>query len=797
MKMKILAVLACIALTVMIVTNVPLAAAVKGPVMNSIQFRIFESETSLFTALQLPDSEGGVDVMAWPMIKDQYDSVINNKAFTVAPLFESGDFELMWNTNFTSLSHPGQARNPFNYTDFRQAMASLVDKDGVIAGPHLQGFATRVDTQIPRPLMDAWINPNVCFPNYPWEFQATPTRALTILYNGGWYSHTVYPTIDSLVSAYTSGALATAGGTANGVIYPGVDPNGQLYGSDTYSNPQAGQPIPKLVGWVRSNDARKDIGDMFCAMLTKMGITFEENYAASLSVLRPHVMIDYTYDFATLGYGMSSPPNWWYSECTPVGIYPNGPNPYLIDDGNMTLWATAAFGAPNQTNFYDCLMKVQDILIRQAYICSVYSPATYCCYKTGMVGMINVLGYAWQGYGQSQNYWQINCKKNNTVLYTGSPENTPESNIIYVGLYNPPDMINPIFASTVFDSQIIDTIYSWPFGGNPYNNILPGSANTGVPTGGDLPWMLYDWKLETVTDPADPNFGNSNCTYWFRHDITWQDGVPFTVDDFNFTIYTDAVYGDSWYVTGMQLCTDDNMKPYFQKWDDWTCSVQMETPSWLNLYTPTAEILPKHLYENIAPANITEAIMGICTTGLHGVWPGAAALASEFKSNSYGFTFANLQSSDGGKYSWIGTNMFTYRPGSTTAALVTSPGGGITVDAYPNWYMKLSSGTISYKYTWNTNHAHPMGGYYKIGLSDLVMLANAYGFVGTPPSAVSIGGATRSWNSGCDLAAPAGVVGLSDLVTLALHYGWVWGNYTAPGETPVQYPAAEIANGGP
>ncbi len=775
MNMKILVVAACIILAVMIVAPIQVFA-VKGPVMNTMQFRIFDSETSLFTALQLPDSAGGIDVMAWPMTKDQYDSVSTNLGFTVAPLFESGDFELMWNTNLTSLAHPGVGhRNAFNYTDFRQAMASLVDKDGVIAGPHLQGFATRVDTQIPRPLMDAWINPAVCYPNYPWEYQAIPVRALTILWNGGWYNHAYFGTLENLIGNYTDGLLV--GGNPNtGVIYPSLDPNGQLYGLDTYVNPDAGDPIDILIGWVRSNDARKDIGDMFVAELTKMGIRYVENYAATLSILRPHVMIDYDYDFATLGYGMGSPPNWWYSECTPAGIYPNGPNPYLIDNANMTYWATAAFTAPNVTSFYDALMQVQDILIQEAYISSVYSPATYCCYKSGMVGMINVLGYAWQGYGGTQNLWQINAKKNNTVVYTGPPENTPESNIIYVGVYNPPDMINPIFASTVFDSQIIDTMFTWPLQSNPYNTQLPGGPNVGSPLGGDLPWMVYDWKIETVTDPLNPLFGDSNITYWFRDGITWHDGVPFTVDDFNFTIYTNALYGDSWYNTGMMFCVDATGAPYFQKWSDTVCSVQISTPSWLNVYTPFAEIIPKHLYENVVPTNITAAKLGLSTTGLHGVWPGGAALESEFRSNIYGFTYTNLQSVDGGQYSWIGTGMWKYRVGSSSAALVTSAGGGITVDAYPNWWWTLASGEISWKYTWNNLAGpHPMSGYYKVGLTDLVMLANAYTFRGTPPGVVPINAPTRSWNPAADLAAPAGVVGLSDLVTLAINYGRVWG----------------------
>jgi hypothetical protein len=61
-----------------------------------------------------------------------------------------------------------------------------------------------------------------------------------------------------------------------------------------------------------------------------------------------------------------------------------------------------------------------------------------------------------------------------------------------------------------------------------------------------------------------------------------------------------------------------------------------------------------------------------------------------------------------------------------------------------------------------------------IGLSDLVLLANAYGTSGIPPVPFQLGG-LHVWEPGCDLAPPASVVGLSDLVTLALNYGKHWG----------------------
>jgi hypothetical protein len=216
----------------------------------------------------------------------------------------------------------------------------------------------------------------------------------------------------------------------------------------------------------------------------------------------------------------------------------------------------------------------------------------------------------------------------------------------------------------------------------------------------------------------------------------------------------------------------------------------------MSLYTPLCNIVPEHLYKYIVPSNLTDAEMGISTDGLHGVWPGQAATEENFlpiPSRAPGYAayinYRNVTAVP--DYTLIGTGPWKYRPGSTDATMVTSPGGQIILNAYSGFWqnMRIVPGETAFQYTWlNADpDAQPSGGYYKIGLADLVMLANAYGTTGTPPSAVPISGG--HWNPGADLAAPSGNVGLTDLVTLALHYGWYWGNYSynAP------YPPAEQA----
>jgi len=310
--------------------------------------------------------------------------------------------------------------------------------------------------------------------------------------------------------------------------------------------------------------------------------------------------------------------------------------------------------------------------------------------------------------------------------------------------------------------------------------------------------MTYAWKTQTMTDPVNPLSGLTwtNCTYWFRNDITWQDGTPFTVDDINYTLWIDSVYSTSYGAGGLRLATNQgaDFAPEFVKIDNNTCSIYVNSTSFLSLYYPLYAVEPYHLLKYIN-FNVTAAENGATTGGLNGVWPGQGAAPGELLPGAP-FTYTALTTDPGSTL--VGTGPFAYRAGSSSAAGLTSAGGGVTLDGYNGFFMRVAPGAIALKATWLSNlpSAQPAGVYFKVGLSDLVLLANAYGTHGSPPSVVSLAnspGTPHAWNPAADLAAPAGVIGLSDLVTLATHYGWYYGNYSynAP------YPPAEVANGGP
>jgi hypothetical protein len=346
---------------------------------------------------------------------------------------------------------------------------------------------------------------------------------------------------------------------------------------------------------------------------------------------------------------------------------------------------------------------------------------------------------------------------------------------------------------------VSDEIFTWPIAGSPYT-IAAGGPITGNFAGGDLPWMAYSWRIQTMSDPVNPGSGLTwtNCTYWFRNNIIWQDGAPFTVDDINYTLWIDSVYSTAYGAGGMRLGTNQNdganFAPEFVRINDYTCSIYVNSTSFLSLYYPLYAVEPYHVLKYIN-FNVTAAENGATTGGLNGVWPGQGAASSELLDGAP-FTYTELTTDPGSTL--VGTGPFSYREGSATPGIMTTPGGGITLDAFNEFFLTTAPGAISLKATWTSNlpSAQPAGVYYKVGLPDLVLLANAYGTHGYPPSVVSLAaspGTSHAWNPAADLAAPAGVIGLSDLVTLATHYGWYYGNYSynAP------YPPAEVTNGGP
>jgi ABC-type transport system substrate-binding protein len=560
------------------------------------------------------------------------------------------------------------------------------------------------------------------------------------LWTNDWYSHATYPTLTDLLTAYEG--VYNGWLPAGSVVYPS-------------GHPRAGTPIDSIVAYIRTDHPpRKEAGDNLAREMRSIGISVTQNDLPSSDCYTP-VFINHDYDYYTAGWTVGRFPLHFIWMFTPFGFYYPGENMniYEVDDANLTEHAMLEYlEATGPAQSMAEALICQDIIVKQAMCVSLYSPASYIAYRTGVVGAINFRGY---GLESNLEFTLMNAKV--------APYSSPMA--IRYGTLNPPEQINPIFSSWEWDCEVVDRIFNGPMAMNPYNPSVPCKS----PAGGDLPWMAYDWnwQLSSFTggggqgDPSDSYANCANVTFWFRHDITWHDGTPFTVDDFNYTIYLNKAYGDSWAQSDIFYSSIVN----FVKWDNWTCSLYFAIRSYYALYIANYDIVPEHIYKYIAIP--TDPFTG---TGHRGYWPGQAANASEILPGAP-FTFTQLTSTGGEQYTWVGTGMWKYVPGT----LVQGDGGGLNCVPYDGFWMNVAQGDIDFKYTWNAGPA-PQRGSYSIGLSDLVLLANAYGTSGNGHAVPFTLGGLHVWEPGCDIAPPAGTVGLSDLVTLAINYGKTWGS---------------------
>lgn len=702
MKTKLVSVV--VALLMISLLSVPAFAGEPGPVMPYLQIKFYSGVGALFTALQ----EGQIDMMAWPLTRAQADAAFRDPNIQVAPYFDLGDYELAINNNWTCKVYPNW-RSPTSYVEFRRAIACLVNKDGVIAGPTLGGYATRQDTLIPMPILKEWLNENVSkygkegelLNNYPWEYNP----------------------------AYAAQLLDEAGFVKGSTPNPHYDPN--VPWSSPYlrvyppGHEKEGQDLDPLIVYLRKDHApRYEFGSQVVRDLRLLGVPCTV-FEGGSAFCYPPVYIRSEYHLYTAGWSLGRFPLWFYGFFHPSGIYPGGPNFYLVNDPQMTAIVERLY--PQATSIEmtkKACLDAQYVLVMKAFTVPVYSSKSYFAYRKGVLGVTTVYGY---GLTTALDWTFLQCLH----------EDYPAVDTIRYGTLNPPISINPIFSSWLWDYEVIDRMFTSYMTVNPYR-LDPGKIGT-TPSAGDMPWMAKDWKYE-----IDPATGNAVVTLYFRNDIKWHDGQPFTAYDMNFTIWVQKHYDDSWGYTDFMHVVNVEIP------DQFTIKIYFDMPSMWSIYTCGYNIVPAHIYGPKHHPNPDDP--DYYTGGPHGEWPWKEDKVTPV---------ANPEEV------WVGTNMWKYVPGSYQSGV----GGGILLQAWDGWWLgKYLPGDIDFVYSWTEKC-------YKVSLADLVLLANAYGTRGDGFVPFVLPGKKGAYNPGADLAKPSCIIGLTDLVTLAKNYGKTWGSY--------------------
>jgi len=453
-----------------------------GPTTSNLEFS-FSSQAGLFTALVNNET----DVMCTPLTKSQYDTAIENPELQLAPVYGNDISEIGINNNRTIPTYPNW-RSPTNYTEFRKAMELSVDKDSLIAGPSLQGFATRIDTPAPMPNMGLWV--------YPYQTLFDPYAAAVLLNNTGFMpGNTSNPYYDSTKN-WSSPTIRT---------YP-------------LDHEKAGQDLDAIIGYARADiPPRLEAAQQLTSVLRALGIPVD------LRTSWPPFgfpIQDGDFHFYTAGWvltGNRVPMNlqMYISEYA----YPWGPNYIYFQDLEYDYWAERFLNATSITSAHEAALECQRILLEKVASVWLWSSKSYEAYRGGWLNMINMrLGYSFNNqWGYLFTYYQ----------------DYPVPHALRVGLLQITGL-NPILDPP---NEVMESVFSHLMYLNPYKPHVIGQS----PAGGDLPWLAKDWRY--WVDDAN----RAHVEFALEKDIVWHDGAQFTAYDVNYTIWLIKSYPDSWY----------------------------------------------------------------------------------------------------------------------------------------------------------------------------------------------------------------------------------------------------------
>jgi hypothetical protein len=205
----------------------------------------------------------------------------------------------------------------------------------------------------------------------------------------------------------------------------------------------------------------------------------------------------------------------------------------------------------------------------------LYSRIYFNGFNPNLRGIVNSPGY---GADNGATYLNLHWAEGTELLVDPPTDN--RTKLVWTW-GEPPERLNPCYASTVYAWDVMGKTMDGFMDVNPY-------------THEDLGSMADDWLVEEWAGQGPhSNATWMNITYWIREDVMWQDGNPFTADDAKF----------NW-----EFLKDNEIPRYTSTWefiqwveviDDYTVKVVLNTTSQFLLYdvAGVAALLPPPVWE--------------------------------------------------------------------------------------------------------------------------------------------------------------------------------------------------------
>ncbi len=474
-----------------------------GPGSNTLYIKYFENRTLLFEALK----SGEVDLTDLMLRESEWDELVNETSLQGAVSPANTVFQYDLNNNESVPSYP-DIRSPTSYQGFRQGIAYLVNKTQIIndvGNYSYYNYAVsplcRVDTPIPRPNEEWWVNFDVSqydsygdlLGNYPYEFDP-----------------------DLAASYFTLNGFRE-GDNQSGTPNPYYDPYFPSSSQYLRQHPLNNETLNPLIFYIRDDDPRRIVaGWTLVDNLRKMGIPINATEIDRTTCMIK-VVVERDYHIYTGGWGIS-----WALDY--LSLYTSqeisgtiGPNYPQFSNATYDDWFQIAMQAANLSLAKHAAQICQKILVEQAVCIWLWSPSYAMGYRD--IGIVNFRG------GGIDNRWTFLKAQNATkeALYYGL-EHSPNS-LNVVTDFNP--MTSLSFGSVEDHclSRIYDTLLSY----SPYEKAYscPGKI---------MPWMAENWQVGVWESPYNPEENLTKLSFYLREGIIWHDGVPLNSTDVKFTI---------------------------------------------------------------------------------------------------------------------------------------------------------------------------------------------------------------------------------------------------------------------
>ena len=303
-------------------------------------------------------------------------------------------------------------------------------------------------------------------------------------------------------------------------------------------------------------------------------------------------------------------------------------------------------------------------------------------------GYVNVPGFGSWSFGTGY-YTLLNLHKVNPTTGASITGGTG-----VVNLHEAPDDFNPMFAGSVYDFDVINSIFfDTPIAappGSPYINNM-------------IPWMLTSSPTVTLnvnmTTPHGYKLVDGQVIHMnFMNNITFQDNVPLTASDYNFSLWYEnlnGVYGPwvnntSNYIGLLPTLVDSKVTSKYG------IDIYVNSTSQTDyLYATTAYILPEHLWSHVTttqfngdidptnPANdVNGQLLMTSTSGFYwakyvtGQYVTLDRFPGYFRTNIHAWQLPQVQAGHTEPVSFAITQTGTPIPSTATAKATATLNGG-------------------------------------------------------------------------------------------------------------------------